>query len=214
MKFLVVDDHPVLREGLSALLSQVFAPAEIIQARNAEEAFAMLDRHGDLDILLLDLNMPGVAGMQVIPEVGRRRPDLPIIVLSSSEDPRDVRSAIAAGALGYVAKSATQQSLTSAIRLVLDGDVYVPPFVLNDQNAASDKRAGGAGGIERLTSRQSEILALLSRGQPNKVIAQALDLSEKTVKVHITAIFKALDVVNRTQAAAVGRQAGLLDGRG
>ena len=209
MKFLIVDDHPVLREGLAALLRQVFAPSTIIAACDVDEAFAALEAHADLDAVILDLNMPGTAGMQAISGFGRARPDLPIVVLSSSEDGRDVRKAIELGALGYVPKSASQQSLTAAIRLVLDGDVYVPPFLLKEREGGPGERDGSARGVARLTVRQIEILTLLSKGEPNKVIARTLDLSEKTVKVHITAIFKALNVVNRTQAASVGRAAGL-----
>ena len=210
MRFLIVDDHPVLREGLSALLRQVFAGVTILQAGNADEAFALVAAQDDFDAMLLDLNMPGVAGLSAIPEFGRRRPDLPIIVLSSSEDPRHVRAALDQGALGYVPKSASQHSLAAAIRLVLDGDVYVPPFMLKEVAEPVGAPAGASTSVSRLTLRQSEILALVIGGKSNKVIAQKLDLSEKTVKVHITAIFKALNVVNRTQAAAVGRDAGLV----
>ena len=210
MKFLIVDDHPVLREGLAALLRQVFAPSTIIAASDVDEAFAAIEAHDDIDAVILDLNMPGTAGMQAISGFGHRRPDLPVIVLSSSEDARDVRKAIELGALGYVPKSASQQSLTAAIRLVLDGDVYVPPFLLKEQDRGRSERDGSAGAVARLTARQIEILVLLGKGEPNKVIARTLDLSEKTVKVHITAIFKALNVVNRTQAATAGRAAGLI----
>lgn len=210
MRFLIVDDHPVLREGLSALLRQAFAGATVLQAADAHEALALVTADDGLDAVLLDLNMPGIAGLSAIPEFGRRRPDLPIIVLSSSEDPRHVQAALDQGALGYVPKSASQHSLAAAIRFVLDGDVYVPTFVLKQAAAPAGAPSGAPASISRLTLRQSEILALVIRGEPNKVIAQKLDLSEKTVKVHITAIFKALNVVNRTQAAAVGRDAGLV----
>jgi DNA-binding NarL/FixJ family response regulator len=210
MKFLIVDDHPVLREGLSALLGQTFAPSTVVLACDAGEAFAALSAHDNLDVVILDLNMPGMAGMDVISEIGRRRAELPIIVLSSSEDARDVRKAIALGALGYVSKSANQQTLTAAIRFVLDGNVYVPPFLLNEQGRSADVKDNPADDVLRLTPRQVEILVLLSRGESNRLIAQTLDLAEKTVKVHITTIFKILNVVNRTQAAAVGRAAGLI----
>ncbi len=210
MKFLIVDDHPVLREGLSALLGQTFAPSTVVSACDVGEAFAALEAHDDLDVIVLDLNMPGMAGMDAISEFGRRRADLPIVVLSSSEDARDVRKAISLGALGYVSKSANQHALTAAIRLVLEGNVYIPPFLLNDLGTSAAAENEPVREIHRLTPRQIEILTLLSKGEPNRMIAQTLDLAEKTVKVHITAIFKILNVVNRTQAAAVGRAAGLI----
>jgi two-component system nitrate/nitrite response regulator NarL len=210
MKLLIVDDHPVLREGIAALLRQAGPGAEVLQARDAAEGLALVEAHADLDAVVLDLMMPGMDGWQAISEFGRRRPDLPVIVLSSSEDPHDARKALALGALGYVPKSASQHVLLSAIRIVLEGDIYVPPLVLADSGAAIGRPHGVEPKAARLTERQTEILKMLSKGQPNKTIASTLDLSEKTVKAHITAIFRSLNVVNRTQAAAVGREFGLI----
>jgi DNA-binding NarL/FixJ family response regulator len=133
-------------------------------------------------------------------------------VLSSSEEPKDVRSALAAGAMGYVPKSANHNVLLSAIKLAMNGEFYIPPLIL-EQGSMSQVDAGirtSPGNDTRLTERQIEVLSLLSQGKPNKSIATALGLSEKTVKTHITAIFKALNVVNRTQAAAAARLAGLI----
>jgi two-component system, NarL family, nitrate/nitrite response regulator NarL len=211
MKLLIVDDHPVLREGLVALLRQAGPDTDVLQACDAGEALALVEDHADLDAVVLDLMMPGMDGWQAISEFGRKRPELPVIVLSSSEDPQDARKALALGALGYVPKSASQHLLLSAIRIVLNGDLYVPSLVLNEPHGAMQRQNGTAEpGAALLTGRQVEILAMLSKGQPNKTIATSLDLSEKTVKAHITAIFRALNVVNRTQAAAVGREAGLI----
>lgn len=212
MKLLVVDDHPVLREGLAALLRNLGPDTVTLQAGEAEAALRLVDENPDLDVVILDLMLPGMGGLSALAEFGRVRPELPVIVLSSSEDPQDARKALAQGALGYVPKSASQNTLVAAIRLVLEGDVYVPPLILNEMESARrtevQLRASAGGPI--LTERQIEVLRRLSEGQPNKIIAHELELSEKTVKAHITAIFKALNVVNRTQAAAVGREAGLI----
>jgi two-component system nitrate/nitrite response regulator NarL len=212
MKLLIVDDHPVLRDGLAALLMQIGPDTTVLQARDANEGIALVDNHPDLDVVILDLAMPGMEGLQALSEFGRKRPDLPVIVLSSSEDPRDVRRALASGALGYVPKSASQHVLLSAIRLVLNGDLYIPPLILDEKiNTIVPRSTGSEGASNRLlTARQIEILTLLSEGKPNKTIAATLALSEKTVKTHITAIFKALNVVNRTQAAAAGREQGII----
>jgi DNA-binding NarL/FixJ family response regulator len=161
--------------------------------------------------VFLDLQMPGTDGMSAVPEFGRRRPELPVIVLSSSEDPQDVRRALGLGALGYVPKSALPQTLLSALRLVLAGDVYVPPLMLDaTTRGAPPEPASDAGRQGALTDRQLEVLRLLSDGLSNKEIGRVLNLSDKTVKAHITVIFKALDVVNRTQAASAARRAELL----
>ena len=211
MKLLIVDDHPVLREGLAALLRQAGPDTDVLQACDASEGLALVEVHVDLDAVVLDLMMPGMDGWRAISEFGRKRPELPVIVLSSSEDPQDVRKALALGALGYVPKSASQRVLLSAIRTVLNGDLYVPPLVLNEPASAKERASGlPDSNNPRMTARQIEILSMLSKGQPNKTIAATLDLSEKTVKVHITAIFRALNVVNRTQAAAVGRNIGII----
>ncbi len=212
MKLLIVDDHPVLREGLASLLRQLEPDTVVLQAAHALEGLRLIEADSGLDLVVLDLLMPGMGGLPAIAEFGRARPDLPVIVLSSSEDPQDARKALAQGALGYVPKSASQQTLMAAIRIVLNGEVYVPPLILHEvtgtRQALMRRRQGQGGPI--LTERQTDVLRRLSAGQPNKTIALDLNLSEKTVKAHITAIFKALDVVNRTQAAAVGREIDLI----
>jgi DNA-binding NarL/FixJ family response regulator len=212
MKVLIVDDHPVLRDGFSALLQHAGPDNTVLQARDASEGLALADNCPDLDVIILDLEMPGMKGLQALAEFGRKRPDVPVIVLSSSEDPQDVRQSLASGALGYVPKSASQNVLLAAIRLVLDGNLYIPPLILAEgpRSVAQGARRTESDGNQLLTERQIEILQLLSEGMPNKIIAARLDLSEKTVKVHITAIFKALNVVNRTQAAVAGRKAGII----
>jgi two-component system, NarL family, nitrate/nitrite response regulator NarL len=212
MRLVVVDDHQIMRDGLAALLRHASPETTVLQARDANEALTLIDRHHDLDAIILDLLMPGMDGFQAISVFGRKRPDLPVIVLSSSEDPQDARRALACGALGYVPKSASQHELLSAIRQVLNGDLYVPAFAADNDATATERSNGRTDGRadRSLTPRQIEILALMSQGTPNKIIAAKLHLSEKTIKAHITAIFKALNVNNRTQASVVARQAGLI----
>jgi DNA-binding NarL/FixJ family response regulator len=212
MKLLIVDDHPIMRGGLAAVLAQLGPDATVLQAADAAEALALIGRHADLDAVVLDLALPGMDGLRAITEFGRARPELPVLVVSASEDARDVREALARGALGYVPKSAGQRTLLFAINLVLNGELYVPPLLLSESSApASAEPACEAGSVRQaLTDRQIEVLRRVSEGQSNKAIARLLGLSEKTVKAHVTAIFRALNVVNRTQAAAAGRQTGLI----
>jgi two-component system nitrate/nitrite response regulator NarL len=212
MRFLIVDDHAVLRSGLTALLRQVEPETSVVEASDAAQGLELVTRHADLDAAFLDLEMPGIRGIPVIEEFGKRRPDLPIIVFSASEDPRDVRLALAAGALGYVPKSASATTLIAAVRLVLQGEVYVPPLMLNDATSEPTRAAAAENSPApgRLTERQAEVLRRIALGQSNKEIAAALDLSEKTVKVHVSGVFRTLNVVNRAQAAHAARHAGLV----
>jgi DNA-binding NarL/FixJ family response regulator len=131
MKILIVDDHAILREGLVALLQQFEQGAHVLQASNTADGLHLAETHPDLDLVILDLNMPDQGGMEVIPIFTKRCPQLPIIVLSSSEDPNDVRLALKSGALGYVPKSASPKNILSAMRLVLSGEIYVPPLVVD-----------------------------------------------------------------------------------
>ena len=203
----VVDDHLILREGLAALLRQSWQDAVILQGRDAETGLRMAEDNPDLDVVFLDLNMPGMNGMAGIQHFVQRFPKLPLIILSSSENPAEVRRALALGAVGYVPKSASPQTLISALRLVLAGDVYLPPLLLDAPPLPGRRPVEESGG---LTDRQVEVLAALCNGLSNKEIGRKLDLSEKTVKAHITAIFRTLNVVNRTQAANAARARGLV----
>jgi two-component system nitrate/nitrite response regulator NarL len=212
MKILIVDDHPIYRKGLISLLGQIEPDIALLEANDAAQALVTIAKHNDLDVVILDLLIPGMDGLRAIAEFGQIRPELPVIILSSSENPADVRSALATGALGYVPKSAAEHTLLSAIRVVLNGDVYVPPFVIVEAASKQPVALKGAALPDRpvLTDRQIEVLRRISTGQLNKIIAAELGISEKTVKSHITAIFKALNVLNRSQAAVVGRESGLI----
>jgi DNA-binding NarL/FixJ family response regulator len=138
MKLLIVDDRAILREGLVALLGQFERGAEVLQASNTDDGFR-LEENPDLDVVFLDLNIPNQSGMDLIPIFAKRFPQLPVIVLSSSEDPNDVRLALQSGAVGYVPKSASPKNILSALRLVLAGEIYVPPLMLDLASGISDQ---------------------------------------------------------------------------
>lgn len=211
MKVLVIDDHPVIRAGLAAVLCQLGPDTTVLQSGGAEEAIVIAGQHADLDIVVLDLMMSGMGGFMAIAELGRARPEVPVVVLSSSEDPEDVRKAFAQGALGYVPKSAGQQTLLAALRLVLNGDLYVPPVILTEPIGLHSTASGsGFASGSLLTGRQIDVLRRLEEGHSNRAIALELGLSEKTVKAHVTAVLRALRVDSRSQAAAAGRKAGLI----
>ena len=211
MKLLVIDDHPVFRDGMAALLRQAADDTIVLQAPECASALDIIDAHPDIDAVFVDLMMPGMTGDIAVREFGKRRPELPMIVLSSSENPSDVRRALNAGALGYVPKSANPQTLLSALKLVLGGDIYVPPLLAHTSDTASNHHAepNSSATLEQLTDRQHDVLKELCAGLSNKEISSRLGIAEKTVKAHVAAIFKTLNVVNRTQAANAYREISL-----
>ncbi|HEY1779346.1 MAG TPA: response regulator transcription factor [Roseiarcus sp.] len=211
MKVLVVDDHPVVRDGLATLLRQVGPGTAVLEAGDAAQALALVAQHADLDIVVLDIVLPGLDGLRAIAEFGRARPELPVIVLSSAEDAHTARRALAHGALGFVPKSASRTTLLAAVRLVMSGEIYVPALILDEVlPAPAPARVEARRDAGALTDRQVEVLRLVAAGRKNLAIAVELGLSEKTVKAHVTAIFKAMNVVNRTQAANLARELGLI----
>ncbi|MCL5059728.1 MAG: response regulator transcription factor [Candidatus Thermoplasmatota archaeon] len=202
MKTLLADDHPLMREGVRQVLSQLEPPVEIIDAHDYPSLFAQTALHADLDLALVDLNMPGFVGTQGIAQYRSRFPDIPLVVLSASEAPYDIRSALEAGALGYIPKAASTATMLAALRRVLAGDVYVPAC-LGDSHAGLHSVAPAdfeALLHSGLTARQLEVARLLVQGCTNRAIGSMLSMSEGTVKVHIAAIFRALNVTNRTEA--------------
>jgi DNA-binding NarL/FixJ family response regulator len=208
MKLLVVDDHPLFRDGLAALLMQANANTQVFQACDSEAGVAMAQERDDLDAVFVDLMMPGITGEAAVKEFARRRPELPVIVLSSSENPSDVRRALNAGALGYIPKSASPQTVLSALQLVLTGNIYVPPLLAHAQEEAANQtnESTKPTALTQLTERQLDVLKQLRDGVSNKEISARLGIAEKTVKAHVAAIFKTLNVVNRTQAANAARE--------
>lgn len=207
MKTLLADDHPLMREGVRQVLAQLEPAVEIIDAHDYPSLFAQTAAHTDLDLAVVDLNMPGFVGMQGITQFRSRFPDIPLVVLSASESPHDIRSALEAGALGYIPKATSTTMMLAALRQVLSGDLYTPACLgdngLHTVAPADFEDLQHSG----LTARQLEVARLLAQGCANKAIAGMLAMSESTVKVHIAAIFRAFKVTNRTEAVlAIQRQ--------
>ena len=217
MAVLIVDDHPLFREGLKQVLQGLADETEVIAEGDAARALELAAGRADLEMVLIDLSMPGMDGFTALARFARDVPGLPVVVVSANEDASEVRRALSLGAVGYIPKSTPPNQLLDALRLVLGGGMYVPPLLLRAaQPRASAQAAGGAdagdeaGSDQSLTDRQLAVLALLSQGKSNKLIARELDLAEKTVKAHVTAVFRTLGVVNRTQAALAARRLGLV----
>lgn len=198
---LVIDDHPVVREGLVAVLRQLPGCVGVLEAADGEQGLALMAAHPEVSAVLVDLRMAGLAGLPTLARLRALNPALPVTVVSASEDPADVRRAMAAGASGYVPKSAGRGTLLAAVQLVLAGERYVPPLLLDDSGPAP-------AALQGLTPRQLEVLSQLCQGHANREIGVVLNMHEKTVKAHVGAIFKALGVVSRSQAVEAARAAG------
>src|SRR5215467_3353354 len=218
-KVLVIDDHPLVQEGVSAALETLADDVTVMSARDGEQGLGLAAENPDLDLVLLDLALPGISGFNLIGKLHEKLPSLPVVVLSALEDPENVRHAINAGAMGFVPKSAATRVLIEVLQQVLEGNVTVPlalqssgqPPISHALPAlAGDATVTVEPDVALLTLRQVEVLSRVCQGKTNKQIAIDLGLSEKTVKAHVTGIFKALGVVNRTQAVLVARRVGMI----
>lgn len=216
MKILIADDHALVREGLKTVLQQFAPDTRVLEAGDGAELLHQLAAHTPVDIALLDLYMPGGDGFDLVGRVCDRYPAMPVIVLSASDRPADMRKALDRGASGFIPKSTSQDVMLSAIKLVLSGGVYIPPDLLKGDSEVREQFAPLGpnqplpdGSLNHLTERQRQVLGLLAKGKQNKLIARELGLSEHTVKIHVTAILKALGVANRTQAVLAAQRLGL-----
>ena len=198
MKILIVDDHALFREGLCHLLKKLDQQIQIHEAYNADIALSIIANHPDLDLVLLDLNMPGKNGFTVLNSAIENFPLTPIVVLSASQDHNEMQRVIDMGAMGFIPKETTGDVMISALQLILAGGIYVPPTMINQTDNS-----------QTLTPRQLEVLKMLAEGLSNKKIAKGLGIAEATIKMHITSIFKCLCVSNRTQAAMAAQTMGL-----
>lgn len=195
MKILFVDDHALFREGLAELLKGLAPEVAIIQTGNAATALAAAATASDIDLVLLDLMMPGINGLDLLETLKGELPSARIIVLSADETHRSIMQAIDKGAMGYIPKTSTWAIMQQALRLVLAGGIYLPAALL-----ASQQVPGDPGPDLNLTPRQMDVLRCLLRGMPNKIICRELGIAEGTIKTHIAAVFSALHVHNRTEA--------------
>ena len=200
MKILVIDDHPLIVDALVQLLPQLDPGLAVLSAGDPTQAMEVLDNEPDIALVLLDLSLPGARGLDFLADLKLDYPGVPIAVLSATHDRATVLAALGAGAQGFIPKSANAEKLLDAIRFVLDGGVYLP---IDTPDMPATDGVHIESGALGLTARQTDVLKLLVQGKPNKLICRDLTLSEGTVKVHVSAILKALRVHTRTEAIAV-----------
>jgi len=200
---LAVDDHPLIRAALREVLCTTAHPVELLEASDPLEGLSALKQRPTLDMVFLDLNFPAHDGLAFIPRFREAAPGAPLIVYTMHEDAARLREALAAGAVGIVPKTHSAQLLLSAVELVMQGGVYLPPQLA--RHLATPQPASAPGESLTLSDQQWRILELLSQGLPNKTIARKLGLAPSTVKNRLTAVFERLGVANRTQAAMAAR---------
>jgi DNA-binding NarL/FixJ family response regulator len=202
VKLLIVDDHGLVREGLKAILGQSDLQAQCLEAWDEASIWQQITQHADIDLVLLDIQLPGLSGMELLKRIVKDRPQLPIIMLSADHDSDTVSQALQSGASGFMPKSSLNQVLISAIRLVVAGGVYIPPEALLKSVSKPQVALKPAVSLDSLglTNRQIDVLRLLLKGMSNKLISRQIDLAEATVKIHIRGILRALNVTTRTEA--------------
>ncbi|MBX3607029.1 MAG: response regulator transcription factor [Piscinibacter sp.] len=222
MKVLLIDDHPLILSALQSVIQGLGDDVTVIGANSAAAARETLQRDNDFDLVLLDLALGDASGFDVLSEFRHQYPALPVVVVSASDRSSDVIRAIDLGAMGFVPKRASNEALFEALRMVMSGGIYVPPMAMRTfETAPAETESDTVPSVLRvvrenadstpfqahppleslgLTPRQTDVLALLLQGKPNKLIARDLNLSVETVKDHVAAVLRTLNVSSRTQA--------------
>jgi len=201
MKVLLVDDHVLIRDALRGVLRELTEDATVLEASDCSQAMRLIEAHPDLHLILLDLNLPDRDGFTVLADLRRRFATISLVVLSAFHDRENIVRALDLGALGFIPKSAPRDVMVNALRLVFAGGIYIPPEAIGRAEPKQQPRGRTASPADfGFTGRQMEVLALMMQGKSNKAISRILDVAEPTVKHHVTAILKTLNVANRTEA--------------
>lgn len=207
MRLLFADDHPMFLDAVREHLTRAFPDIEIQAASNLDEVTTKLSNRGDYDLVVLDFSMPGMEGTEGVKRLRAAYPDLAIAVTSGVAKTRDVKTVLDLGAHGFLPKTLTGSAYAGALRVIAEGGTYVPVETMKALAAeAADRKINAEG----LTPREMEVLEGIADGKPNKQIARDLEIHEVTVKLHARSIFKKIGVQNRSQAAVVARERGLV----
>lgn len=214
MHILLVDDHKLFREGMRYVLEDGLAnddasndTLKLYEANDSNGAIECIRANPQIDLVLLDLKIPGNEGMSTLKSIVTHFPLIPVVILSASQSRADIKAALDSGAMGFIPKDSSSSAVINAIRLVLSGNIYLPPVFVQDVAVNSE----GLSANSALTDRQIDVISLMARGMSNKEIASDLDLAEATVKMHITNIMRTLEVSNRTQAVLKAERLGLVE---
>ncbi|MDQ4421518.1 response regulator transcription factor [Sphingobium sp. DEHP117] len=204
-RILIVDDHPLVRDGLRSLIAVTFDECDILEAASIEEALTTLSRQDEFDLVLLDFNVPDTSRLEGLKRIRSEYPMVPIVMVSGEFDRNIVREAVAIGAAGFIPKSLKRSAIVDALHRVISGEIYIPDMVM-ESTAESQEEDDILRRIESLTPQQRVVLSHLVRGRLNKQIAHDLDVSMTTVKAHVSAILQKLGTYSRTQAVILANR--------
>lgn len=216
MQILVADDHQLFLDGIGHILNKLDADVVITESTRADEAIEILESGQAFDLILVDLSMPGMDGMSILQRMHERGVWLPLVVVSAEEEVRTIKSALDAGALGFIPKAHSSQQMLTALNAILDGEIYIPSDIErqieNLENRRLPREADNNDALRAsgITKRQYDVLQLLAKGYSNKQIATSLFLTEHTVKAHISALLTALRACNRTECVQIATRQGIL----
>ena len=205
-RIIVADDHPLFREALQQALAPMMPGVSFVEADSFDTLQEAVADNEDADLVLLDLDMPGAQGFSALAWLRNQYPALPVVVVSAASDPAVMRRAVDFGASGFIPKSSTLDTISEAIGIILDGELWLPDSALSLEESSSSPDEELARRVSALTPQQFRVLSMLADGLLNKQIAAELDVSEATIKAHVTAIFRKLGVRSRTQAAVAARR--------
>ena len=204
---LIADDHPLFREAIARVIDDGFPGSTLLEASDLDSALAVAGRHDDLDLVLLDLNMPGMQGLGGLVRLRNLFPTLPAVIVSAEEEKRVILQTITYGAVGFITKSTPRKQMIQALEQVLAGSIYLPADIIRAGSGTGEESAASrrepedlADVLATLTRKQLQVFERMSRGESNKVIAYQLNIAESTVKAHVSAILRKLGATNRVQA--------------
>jgi DNA-binding NarL/FixJ family response regulator len=202
----IADDHPLFREAIKSIVAEHYPDYRFLEASNLDEAMQLVDKNPETDLMLLDLNMPGMNGLTGIVEMRNAAPDVPLGIISAEQDKNVVLKTISYGSIGFIAKSSSRDTIAMAIRHMLNGQIYLPADIMRDDLSQkdSDKKKQPAAldleNLDSLTRKQLQVFEQMAKGGSNKQISAELNIAETTVKAHVSAILQKLKVTNRIQA--------------
>lgn len=210
-RILIADDHPMVRDALRNAVLYSCQATDVTEADGLDAVMRALEERGDMDLVLLDVNMPGMNGLGGLRALRQRFPATPVVVVSAHEERRMVREAMECGAAGFIPKSTPRDAIAAALRQILNGELYIPPQADDAQSVEEDAEDAETADIARriatLTAQQQRVLEMLGTGKLNKEIAFDLSITETTVKAHVSAILQKLKVYSRTQAVVIANRA-------